>query len=280
MQVICPLCRQPLNTNDKSWQCTNNHNFDIAKQGHCNLLPVQHKKSLQPGDSADMVSARNRFLSGGHYQAVNELINQTIIHFITDQQLQKTAIIDAGCGEGYYSSSLAEALSNQTINWQMVGIDISKYAVLAAAKRSKTINWFVANSSHIPIEDHSADIVLSLFSPLPCEEFYRCLKPGGLLIFASTGSNHLIELRKLVYETVIEQSFEPSTVLDEHFSSHQKQRLQQSLFLTENSVIKDLFAMTPHYWRVSPDKKNVLNDLKDMTVSIDIQLHSFTAKSS
>lgn len=33
-----------------------------------NLLPVQHKRSKQPGDSAEMMQARRAFLDGGYYQ--------------------------------------------------------------------------------------------------------------------------------------------------------------------------------------------------------------------
>ena len=35
----------------------NKHQFDKAKEGYVNLLPVQHKKSKNPGDDAQMVQA-------------------------------------------------------------------------------------------------------------------------------------------------------------------------------------------------------------------------------
>ena len=65
--LICPICSGELHNVDNGVQCTHNHRFDRARQGYLNLLPVQHKKSLDPGDNAAMVEARRRFLDAGHY---------------------------------------------------------------------------------------------------------------------------------------------------------------------------------------------------------------------
>jgi 23S rRNA (guanine745-N1)-methyltransferase len=280
MQLICPLCRLPLGRLDRSWCCENRHSFDIAKQGYCNLLPVQHKKSLQPGDSADMVAARSRFLTADYYQPISDAINHTVLHYLASQSMATAAIVDAGCGEGYYSSRLGAALDQQPVDWQMAAIDISKFAVLAAAKRNKKIAWYVANSSRIPIDDHSADVLLSLFSPLPAEEFYRCLKPGGLLLVATTGRDHLIELRQQLYEEVKLEVFDPTEALAKQFSALPTQAVQQTIVLNDNALIKDLFAMTPHYWRVTPAKKILLDELHQLTLSLDVQLHRFIARDS
>jgi 23S rRNA (guanine745-N1)-methyltransferase len=50
--------------------------------------------------------------------------------------------------------------------------------------------------------------------------------------------------------------------------------------LNDNAMIKDLFAMTPHYWRVTPAKKVLLDDLQQLTLSLDIKLHRFIARDS
>ena len=49
MELICPLCGNPLTRQERAWVCKNRHSFDIARQGYVNLLPVQQKRSLQPG---------------------------------------------------------------------------------------------------------------------------------------------------------------------------------------------------------------------------------------
>ncbi|MBW6265695.1 SAM-dependent methyltransferase, partial [Pseudomonas aeruginosa] len=50
--LICPLCSAALGEVDNGVACPAGHRFDRARQGYRNLLPVQHKKSLDPGDNA------------------------------------------------------------------------------------------------------------------------------------------------------------------------------------------------------------------------------------
>ena len=275
MNITCPLCQQALSKTDKVWRCELNHCFDIAKQGYTNLLPVQNKKSLSPGDDNDMVVARNRFLNAGYYQILSDQINQQIIEFLQQQQQTSCNIIDAGCGEGYYTTRLAETLNVQGIENHTIGTDISKHAVLAAAKRTKTVDWFVANSNHIPVADHGADILLSLFAPLISAEFHRCLKHSGLLVIATTGQQHLIELREIIYDEVRDTIFDPAPSLGEHFSHLNTHTIEHRIALPDNNTIKDLLSMTPHFWRVSPQRKQALDGVEQLTVTVDIQLHFF-----
>ena len=284
MQVTCPLCQLPLTNSERRWHCSNQHSFDIAKQGYCNLLAVQHKKSRAPGDNATMVEARHRFLSSGFYQSISQGVCQLARDVISSQSPGntnkniKTNIIDAGCGEGYYSCELFEQLNQHNIHTDMMGIDIAKPAVLHAAKRNKAIRWFVANSSRIPVANHSADIILSLFSPIPAAEFHRCLKPNGTLILATTGEQHLIELRERLYDTVKTDTFQPQADLLERFTATQSTTITETIHLTNNQQVQDLFAMTPHYWRVSPERKTVLDSLAPLDLSLDVKLHLYTAK--
>ena len=62
MSFSCPLCHQPLTQANNSFVCPGRHQFDVAKEGYVNLLPVQHKRSRDPGDSAEMMQARRAFL--------------------------------------------------------------------------------------------------------------------------------------------------------------------------------------------------------------------------
>lgn len=48
----------------------------MAKEGYVNLLPVQHKRSRDPGDSAEMMQARRAFLDAGHYQPLREQLGR------------------------------------------------------------------------------------------------------------------------------------------------------------------------------------------------------------
>lgn len=279
MEIICPLCRHTLTRSAQRWHCENRHSFDIAKQGYSNLLPVQHKKSKQPGDDAAMVAARSTFLNKGYYQPLASAIGQQLLtHFESITAAQPHApinILDAGCGEGYYSSALLHNMADKHIDTTIIGCDISKFAVKAAAIRDKQIQWFVANSNALPVADHSSDILLSLFAPLQAAEFNRALAPGGQLIVASTGRDHLLELRRLLYDQVNDKVLDPSRALAGYFTATDTTTIRFSIELTDNASLQQLFAMTPHYWRVSPERKKRLDNINQITLSVDIQLHSF-----
>ena len=58
----CPLCREALTREPRRWFCATGHSFDVAREGYVNLLPVQHKKSRDPGDTPD--SARRHTEAG------------------------------------------------------------------------------------------------------------------------------------------------------------------------------------------------------------------------
>ena len=69
MSYSCPLCHAPLARRDNSFICPQRHQFDLAKEGYVNLLPVQFKRSRDPGDSAEMMQARREFLGGQRLSA-------------------------------------------------------------------------------------------------------------------------------------------------------------------------------------------------------------------
>ncbi|MCR8923957.1 methyltransferase domain-containing protein [Dasania sp. GY-MA-18] len=276
MKILCPQCQQPLQQADKHWQCAQNHHFDRAKQGYTNLLLVQHKRSKIPGDDAQMVSARRRFLNQDFYRPLSQAINTLALKHADSKR--KLVIIDAGCGEGYYTQQLAQACIAAEQSADITGIDISKFAVKAAAGRNKNIQWFVANSSHLPVEPNSNDLVLSLFSPLPEQEFKRVLKNDGLLIVASTGQRHLIELREKLYQTVSSEALDPCQKLAAHFTKSHEQNISYTLDLNSSESITDLLSMTPHYWRATVEKKQQLSQLSQLTVTIDINLYGLQLK--
>ena len=74
MDLICPICGSKLNTFDKSLVCSGHHCFDIARQGYVNLLTVQQKHSLHPGDTREQVLSRRAFLEAGYYAPIAEAL--------------------------------------------------------------------------------------------------------------------------------------------------------------------------------------------------------------
>lgn len=97
MSFSCPLCHQPLSREKNSYICPQRHQFDMAKEGYVNLLPVQHKRSRDPGDSAEMMQARRAFLDAGHYQPLRDAIVGQLRERLDEKA---AAVLDIGCGEG------------------------------------------------------------------------------------------------------------------------------------------------------------------------------------
>ena len=93
MQLLCPLCGKPLAVLERSCVCQNGHSFDIARQGYIHLLPVQNKRSLNPGDTPEQVLARREFLEGGFYAPILD----TLYHMA---KAYCGPILDVGCGGG------------------------------------------------------------------------------------------------------------------------------------------------------------------------------------
>ena len=96
MKLLCPICGQPLQSLDRQYRCDRNHCFDVARQGYVNLLTVQQKHSLNPGDTREQVLSRREFLEAGYYAPIGE----TLIHTARELGISGQ-ILDVGCGEGY-----------------------------------------------------------------------------------------------------------------------------------------------------------------------------------
>ncbi|GKX58132.1 23S rRNA (guanine(745)-N(1))-methyltransferase [Leminorella grimontii] len=245
MHYQCPLCHLPLRLNDRAWLCDNRHQFDCAKEGYVNLMPVQHKKSKLPGDNAMMMQARRRFLDGGHYQPLCE----TVMHLL-DSALPRDghlSLLDIGCGEGYYTGFIARSLSASR-NIAAYGLDISKDAIRAAAKRHSGIEFCVASSHRLPFTDDAIDGVVRIYAPCRDEELKRVVKSGGVIVTAVPAPRHLFQLKALIYR----EAKPHDDILEEidGFEFVSQQRISYSMTLTGMQAA-DLLLMTPFAWRAS-----------------------------
>ena len=172
----CPLCGGKLNEQERGLICHKGHCFDRAKEGYVHLLPANQKNSKAPGDDKGMVSARRAFLDKGFY----EPLRRTLCDLAAELTGDVPTVLDAGCGEGYYTAGVRQALMDAGKAPQIAGIDISKFSVQKAAKRYEGIEFAVGSVYHLPMEEECADLLLNVFSPLAIEEFRRVLKPGAL----------------------------------------------------------------------------------------------------
>ncbi|MDL0432735.1 methyltransferase domain-containing protein [Marinobacter sp. TBZ242] len=269
--LACPLDGDALSLSQACWRCPSGHSFDVARQGYLHLLPVQNKRSLDPGDSKAMVAARQRFLNAGYYQPVAEAVNTAVLHDMPSQTIS-LACLDAGCGEGYYLRQLAAAESGVPLS--LMGLDISKWATLAAAKQDKRPRWVVGSNANIPVLPGTLDRLLCLFGFPAYAEFARVLKPGGILVQADAGPDHLRELREVIYPSL--KPGKPAATEAPHgFSTLDTETVRYPLTLDSQASIADLLAMTPHLYRASAEGRARAEALETLTVTVEVTLRRF-----
>lgn len=294
-QLLCPYCQSPLLVNAKTWLCDgslNNkgtrHPFDVARQGYVNLLPVQNKKSKDPGDSQESIDARHRFLSQGFYQPLQQLIADLVqakvepLEQSSQSQLDTQTWLDVGCGEGYYTGAIAQALSsnNTQINQNdcaLIALDISKPAVATTARGTKQNQqlWYqvkadkatatttaiypmVASASNLPLFNDSLDAISTIFSPILPEEFSRVLKSGGHLLIAKPDSGHLQSMREALFDEV--RPHDSDKFLEElapYFKEVATHKVSADLVLNRQALA-DLLTMTPYSYRAKAEKREAL----------------------
>jgi 23S rRNA (guanine745-N1)-methyltransferase len=270
--LACPLDGNPLQRDGASWRCASGHCFDIAREGYVNLLPVQKKRSLDPGDSKEMVAARRRFLNAGHYRPIADAVARATL---ADLPAGATAsCLDAGCGEGYYLRQLAGAASADGRQLAVLGLDISKWAVLSAAKQDPQPNWIVGSNANLPVLPGTLDRVLCMFGFPVYSEFARVLKPGGRLIQVDAGPDHLRELREIIYPTLKPQRTAESPT-PEGFTALPGETVGYTLELNGAEQIADLLAMTPHLYRASADGRARAAALTALSLTVDVRLTQF-----
>lgn len=261
----CPLCKEPLELDRQSWRCANGHSFDRAKEGYVNLLPVNQKRSREPGDSAEMLNARRRFLEAGHYAPLADAIGA----LLQSHTAAPSCALDVGCGEGWYVRRLAAQ------GWpaeHIFGVDIAKAGVRLAAKKQPLAQFAVASSYQLPVADHSVDAILRVFAPGPTEELRRVLKPGGILVDVSPGPEHLWSLKSRLYENP-QQHAAPEKL--QGLEPVSEMRCDFSLDITTNEHVRDFLAMTPFAWKGRAEARAALEQQETLVLEADFLLRVY-----
>lgn len=265
--LTCPICNTALARSEQTLKCSNQHSFDIAREGYINLL----RKKLS-GDSKAMLQARRDFFERDHYRPLSDMLNKLVFSHIHDIPSSIT-ILDAGCGEGYYLGHLQQYLTAKqpAIQSCCVGVDISKDAIRMAAKRYREMLFVVANlKERLVFADETFQVLLNIFAPRNAQEYARVLASGGLLVVVIPGPAHLLQLRSALHLLNIEQDKQQYIVeqFADQFELITTVPLAYEIHLT-GAEIALAVTMTPNYWHLSEEMRRNVAKVTEMQTQVE-----------
>ena len=264
----CPLCAARLERDGGVYRCPGGHSFDIAREGYVHLLPANQMHSKAPGDDKDMAAARSRFLDTGAYVPLREeLCKQALGH-----TGPAPVLLDAGCGEGYYTAGVHAALAGAGRAPHMAGVDLSKPSLRKAARRAPGMECAVASVYHLPVADASVDLVLNCFSPLALDEFRRVLRPGGTFLYVTPAADHLWELKQVLYDRPYKNREEAVPYAGFRYEEVVP---VETRFRAEGDALMDLFRMTPYAWKTPKEGVARLERLSTLDITAAFRVHIF-----
>ena len=274
--LACPVCGAPLGVTEdgRSLACkgSRRHLFDGGAGGYVHLAPAHGGG----GDSKEAVRARTAFLTHGYYAPARDALVALVQAYTPDGG----PVLDAGCGEGYYSGAIAEA------GYPVMGVDLSKFAADAAAKsarahRLRTGNapmtlYAVGSVFALPVADGLFDTVTNIFAPCAPAEYARVLKSGGHLIVAGAGERHLMGLKELIYDDpYLNQPRRDLPDGTSALSPVDKQTVTFTVTVTGREHLAALFSMTPYYWRTSRDGHTRLSDATELETEVSFDFYIY-----
>lgn len=258
MILSCPICGNPLQTENRSLRCANRHSFDLAKSGYVNLLPGGGTH----GDNDQMVKARTAFLSRGCYAFLRDQLKQEL----ANEPVHTFA--DLGCGEGYYTSVIEAE--------EKYGFDLSRKAVDHAARHDPSTQYAVAGIFRLPLPDHCLDAALTCFAPAAGAELERTLNENGRFVFVTPAPKHLFELKQVLYEHPYENPMkDPKLPLQE-----EKAYTISQTFTADHDTLLNLFQMTPYAYKTGEASIARLREIDALTITASFRIRVYRRSAS
>lgn len=260
----CPVCgeRMQTDTDGRVVRClgARTHCYDVARSGYLNFT----SPGDGVGDGKAAVRARTQFLGGGYYEPLSDAVNAIL------DELNAATVVDAGCGEGYYTNRMAQGRT-------VLGVDLSRDGIDSAAKSAKRngtdASFFVGSLFKLPVREGSIDVVTNLFAPCAETEFLRALRVGGYLVLVGVGERHLLGLKERIYDNAY---LNPGRAdLPTKMKLTDERRLSYEIEVCGQPMIQALFSMTPYYWRTCESDRNRLLGLEALTTTVDFNIYVF-----
>ena len=267
MNFVCPKCGLPLSAGGSAAVCPKNHSYDRARAGYYNLL--LSASGGTHGDNAEMLEARRTFLDTGAYSPLADCVSKLAAKHITGG-----AVLDIGCGEGYYTDALSRSLSGRGVT--ISAFDISREACKRAARRNKDIELAVASAYKMPVADGSFSGAVNMFSPLAADEVHRALAKDGIFIMAVPGENHLFGLKEAAYKTPYKNELSDTAL--EGFELIEQEHIDYELTLRTGAEVRSLFMMTPYAYRTPREDKERVLALPSLVTEVEFFVFVYKKK--
>ena len=255
--LICPVCGDALQLGGpqmRSLVCSAGHSFDLAKQGYVNLYRGKPMNEY----TKESFQERQVILERGMYAHLLEEIC-SFLRKTSESGIEadeKKVLLDAGCGEGYYTREIAQ----QFDHLQLYGTDLSRDSIQLAAGTANgmgtgpaDIKWFVSDISKLPVADGSVDYVLDIFTSANYQEFQRVLADDGYLIKIIPGEGHVKELREAAKDQLYHKEYKErkgAAVFAEQFE------------LVEQKIVSRTFS-------VSPEERDIFIRMTPLLFAVD-----------
>ena len=262
--LACPLCGTAFSLNPShSLICENRHCYDLSRKGYANLAPSH----IQEADTynAQLFDCRRQIFETGFYAPVMTAIGDIIAAHTTEDE--PFTLLDAGCGEGSYAHALSARFPSATI----IGLDLNRDAIIAAARKPGLPHWLVGNVSRLPVADGSLGFLLDVLTPADYSAFFRALTEDGLLLKVIPGKDYLKEIRAFIKQELRTKEYDNGQVLA-HLESH-AQIISRKTLLHTYSVTKEQAAlfvqMTPMTLGLSPE---ILENICFSQITLHLEL--------
>ncbi|NBD27401.1 putative RNA methyltransferase [Paenibacillus glycinis] len=266
----CPICKAQMQMiTSQRLCCSNEHSFDIARQGYLNLLSRAHNTNYDK----NIFVCRRAIGRSGFFDPLHAAISSVVIDRLPTHE--PASLLDAGCGEGSHFVNIQEEMMRHNIALPCsVGIDISKEGIGFAAAEYSNATWCVADIANCPFADRQFEIVLNILSPANYSEFRRLIADDGMVIKVIPGREYLKELREVLYEGSNKQAYSNARTLD-HFNAHFEiadvESLRYQVDLRE-PLIEPLLGMTPLSWGTSRERLDKVRAMHVPRVTVDFKI--------
>lgn len=180
--LACATCGADVTLVEGAVRCREGHSFDVARHGYVSMAGGRRRAA---GDTPEMVAARERFLSAGHFGPLREAVVASAAPGVAG------CVVDAGAGTGHYLAAVLDAHSDR----RGIALDASTAACRCASRCHPRAGAVACDVwERLPVRTGAAAVVLNVFAPRNGAEMHRVLAPGGTLIVATPTRRHLREL--------------------------------------------------------------------------------------